>query len=125
MADDHGVVGLGREGAVGFVGDGDIVEGDAGFEVEGGDDGDGLVGDEFDVGVFVLVGGFYPFCDLVVSMCIYVFDGGVEGLCCALNRWPLPAVGAPFWIPADIVVWTSRYGSVRHESAQVVRHGML
>ena len=59
MADEHGVVALGGQGAVGFVGDGDIVQEDAGFEFEGGDDGDGLVGDELDEGVLGLVAGGY------------------------------------------------------------------
>jgi hypothetical protein len=57
VADDHGVVAAGRQGAVCFVGDGDILEGHAGLEGEFGDDGDFLVGDELDVGVLGLFGG--------------------------------------------------------------------
>ena len=46
MADHEGIVSFGVEGAFGRVGDGDIVEDVAGFEGEGGDDGDSLVGDQ-------------------------------------------------------------------------------
>nr|POE73250.1 hypothetical protein CFP56_73764 [Quercus suber] len=72
MADDHDVIGARSEGAVGFVCKRDIVQDDAGLEFEGGDDGDGLVGDELNEGVFGLVGG----CD---SPCVMQVSMGAEG----------------------------------------------
>ena len=55
VADDHGIVGFGRKVAVRFVSDGDIVEGCAGFEGKGRDDGDVLIRDQLHEGNFGLV----------------------------------------------------------------------
>lgn len=46
MTDDHGIVPVWGELAPRAEGDGDIAQDCAGFEGEGGDDGDGLVEDE-------------------------------------------------------------------------------
>jgi hypothetical protein len=46
VADEHGIIAGGRELPVGLICDGNIVEEDARFEFEGGDDSYGLGGDE-------------------------------------------------------------------------------
>lgn len=56
MAHDEAVISLLRQSAPGLVRDGDVVEGDAGFEGEVGDADEGLRGDEGGEGVFGLGG---------------------------------------------------------------------
>lgn len=56
------------------------MEGYAGFEVEGGDDGDVLVWYELDVGVLGLIGRFYSLC-VSLSVRVYASVGGGGGVC--------------------------------------------
>lgn len=64
MADDHGIVCLRRQGPVGLVCHGNIFQGNAGFKLEGGDDGDPLLGNEVYEGILGLVFGCDSSCSI-------------------------------------------------------------